>query len=472
MVCIFTACDDTTGGLGYSITDTSDNLTVVADTFSVSSETVRLDKVISRSTMGYLGKIKDTETNSYITGNIMGQLCCVPEFFLPSKDSLILKDGEIAADSCILSLYYTTYTGDSTASMKCTFHEMAKPLSETEVYPTTFEPTVENGYLRENGLTKSVTYALTDFSINDTTRWSTSYRGFQIHLNDPYTDKDGKTYNNLGSYLMQKYYENKENFSNTYDFVHNIFPGYYIESTGGIGCMANVSLAQLLIYYKYTDGGSKYIESKKFLGTEEVLQKTYISQDDGRLDEMKNEGSHTYLKTPAGLYTQITLPVEEIFADHNEDTLNTARIFISRENNTTETTDYSLPIPSTVLILPADSVENFFANSNIADNRDSYLATYSSSTNGYTFGNLSGMVRAMNKAQKDSGMSSAAYAQAHPNWNKAVIVPVTTSYTTISSSSVLTRVAHDMSLQSTKLVGGKDNPGAIQVTCIYSKFKN
>ena len=78
------------------------------------------------------------------------------------------------------------------------------------------------------------------------------------------------------------------------------------------------------------------------------------------------------------------------------------------------------------------------------------------------------MISSMNKSDKTS-----------PNWNKVVIIPVTTTYTTSSSSSyygtsskVLTKVVHDMSLTSTKLVGGSENPNdPIQICIIYSKYK-
>ena len=68
------------------------------------------------------------------------------------------------------------------------------------------------------------------------------------------------------------------------------------------------------------------------------------------------------------------------------------------------------------------------------------------------------------------GTTDQEYASLFPKWNKAIIVPVTTSYIKLQSSTELTRVAHDMSISSTKLLGGKDNPDAIKMTCIYSKF--
>ena len=476
---LFVSCDDNTDELGYSLTNPTDRMAIAYGTFNVNSETVKLGNIISRSSTGYLGKIKDPETGSYITCNFMGQLHIMEDYEFPKKDSLVLTNGEIIADSCELQVYYSTYTGDSTVSMKCKFHEFAKPLSESETYDVDFKPTIENGFLRKDGLTKSTTYSLIDYSLSDSIRWK-GIRHFNINLNDEYTDVDGKKYNNYGTYIMQKYYEpgGSVNFKNSYNFIHNVCPGFYLENTGGIGCMANISYTQLIVYMRYLDSNGDSINGiLVFGGTEEVLQKTNIAQDQEIIDKMKDEGDHTYLKTPAGLYTELTLPVDSVFKGHDSDTLNTANMFIPRENNTQATSNYTIPIPQKVMILPADSVENFFANEKVADNRSSYITTYASATNGYTFSNISGMMRIMKDAKtkylaEHKGTTDAQYEELFPKWNKAIIIPVTISSITDSyNQTTITRVTHDMSISSTKLVGGKDNPKAIKISCIYSKFQ-
>ena len=477
---IFASCDDTTDEVGSSLTSPTDRLIVDYGTFNISSETVKLDNVISRSSIGYLGKLKDSETGSYITGNFIGQLQSMEGYEFPSRDSLVLTNGEIIADSCRLYVYYSTYTGDSTVSMKCKLHEMAKPLSEAETYSADFKPTYENGYLRENGMTKSTTYSLIDYSISDTARWAGTYRYFNICLDNEYTDVDGNKYNNYGTYIMRKYYEpgGSEKFKNSYNFIHNICPGFYLEHTGGIGCMANIALTQLIVYFRDIKADTIHKNIVLFGGTEEVLQKTNFTQDNAVIEKLKDEGDHTYLKTPAGLYTQVTLPVDQVFNGHENDTLNTARVTFIRENNSQETNSYTIPVPQQVMIIQADSVETFFAEDKVTDNRSSYLTSYSSSTNGYTFNNISGMMSIMKEAKtkylaEHRGTTEAQYEELHPRWNKAIIIPVITSSIQTDSygSKKITRVVHDMSISSTKLVGGKDNPEVIKMSCIYSKFQ-
>ena len=52
------------------------------------------------------------------------------------------------------------------------------------------------------------------------------------------------------------------------------------------------------------------------------------------------------------------------------------------------------------------------------------------------------------------------------------MIPVTTTYNTSGQTQVLTRVEHNMSLSSTRLVGGPDNKrGDVKLSVIYSKFE-
>ena len=65
------SCDDTTDTIGYSLVDRLDNLKVAADTFKITTRSVIADSVLSRTTTGYLGRIRDPETGAYITSDFM-----------------------------------------------------------------------------------------------------------------------------------------------------------------------------------------------------------------------------------------------------------------------------------------------------------------------------------------------------------------------------------------------------------------
>jgi hypothetical protein len=480
LITILTACDDTTESIGASLTDNMDHLQITTDTFSITTRSIIADSVLSRNTTGYLGKIKDPETGAYITGDFMMQFNTLEDYFFPTKDSIESKDelGNVYVDSCEIRLYYDDFYGDSLAAMKLSVYELAKPYEEGQNYYSNYDP-FEQGYIREDGIVKSKMYALTNMGISDSLRKSSSYSpNIRIPLNDPYTDKDGKTYKNYGTYILQKYYENPEITKNSYNFIHQICPGFYVKIQEGLGSMATIYNSQLNLYFRYrskytrdnTTKDTTYVGTTTFAGTEEVLQHTHITNDKQTISTLAADNSCTYLKTPAGIFTEMTLPVDEIVYNHENDTLNTAKITLSRINNNTHG-DYTLSTPSTLLIVEKDSMYTFFESNKIADNKLTYLSTFAN--NGYTFNNISALIRHMAEAKEKGLQSNPNWLALHPDWNKVVLVPVSTEYVTVGQNQVLAKVSHDMSMTSTRLVGGSANPNQpIRISVIYSKFSN
>lgn len=471
MSCITIAsCDDTTDSIGNSLTDNMDMLKVTTDTFNVATRSIVADSVLSRSTTGYLGKIRDIETGNYITGDFMAQFSTLENYKLPEKDSIVsLQDGEVIADSCSIRLFYTDYYGDSLATMNITAYEMNEPMKEGVKYYSNFDPIAE-GLIRNDGMKVNKTYTLTDLSISDEDRADESNYtpNIKINLNKPYTDKNGVTYNNYGTYIMRMYYEDPDRFKNSYNFIHEVCPGFYFKTNDGIGSMAYITVSQLNIYFRYLND-STYVGTTSFSATEEVLQTTNISNDKQNIADLANDNTCTYLKTPAGIFTEITLPVDEITENHSNDTINTAKISLTRINNNTHD-EYSLSAPSTLLMIPKDSLYTFFENGDNVDYKKSFIATYSSSTNQYTFNNISGMITYMADIKKKGLAENSSWLNEHPDWNRVVVIPVSV---TTNSSSQIVKIVHDMSLTSTKLVGGSENPyEPIKINVIYSKFNH
>ena len=240
---VFASCDDTTGDLGSSLIDNKDKLHIQTDTFNVTTRSIVADSVLSRNTIGYLGKVKDPQTGSYITGDFMTQFHIIDNYSYPVKDSIRSLDAnkEVIADSCEIRLYYSNYYGDSLATMKLSAYEMAKPMKESGLYYSNFNPKKE-GYIRNEGIKGDKVYTLYDQSVDKSTLTSSNYmKNIRIKLDKPYTDKSGKTYNNYGTYIMQNYYKNPSLFTDSYSFINNLCPGFYFEHKGGLGSMGYIS---------------------------------------------------------------------------------------------------------------------------------------------------------------------------------------------------------------------------------------
>lgn len=472
----FAACDDTTEGIGGSITNKIDNINISNSAFNVTTKSIVADSVLSRNNTGLIGKMKDPETGNYVKGDYMTQLSVLPTFSVDTLDYIKqANNGSIEADSCYLLVSYNASYGDTIAPMKVTAYEMTRPMSENKEYYSNYDAFKE-GWVSENNQHWSSNYNLSNTS---------DVKNFKIYLNKKYK-KDGKTYKNYGSYIMQTYAEHPEYFKTNFKFLHNVCPGFYIKNVGGTGNMAKIWNTELIFYWtrKKTinkDSTAVSIGYNRFDGTEEVLQLNKIENDTENLKKLasKDQEKCTYLKSPAGIFTEVTLPIKDIMKGHEKDTLNTATISFPRLNNENEDNPYNFATPSTILMVQKDSLQSFFEKSKLADNRTSYTASYSSTgtyKNAYTFQNIANLVSAMYK-NKGKG----------ENWNKVVLVPVNVITTTQGYTTVISKINHDMSLASTRLIVGTDDPnkdyttdektgkkvasGPIRIKVIYSKFK-
>ena len=475
----FAACDDTTEEIGGSITNKIDNINISDSAFNVTTKSIVAGAVLSRNNTGLIGNMKDPETCNYVKGDYMTQLSVLPTFSVDTLDYIKQANGgSIEADSCYLLVSYNASYGDTIAPMKVTAYEMTKPMSEDQEYYSDYNA-FDHSWVSENNQHWSSNYNLSNTS---------DVKNFKIYLNKKY-EKDGKTYKNYGSYIMQTYAEHPEYFKTNFKFLHNVCPGFYIKNVGGTGNMAKIWNTELIFYWtrhktiKAKDGvkdsTAVSIGYNRFDGTEEVLQLNKIQNDKKSMEQLASQKDWTYLKSPAGIFTEVTLPIDDIMKGHEKDTLNTATISFPRLNNENEDNPYNFATPSTILMVQKDSLKSFFEKSKLADSRTSYTASYSSTgtyKNAYTFQNIANLVSAMYK-NKGKG----------ENWNKVVLVPVNVITTTQGYTTVISKINHDMSLASTRLIVGTDDPnkdytqdkktgkkvasGPIRIKVIYSKFK-
>lgn len=475
------SCDEDTQTVGHSLTDESDKLDLVTATFTVSTRTAIADSVLSLSNNCYFGKVRDPETGSDVTSEFTTQFHILEAFSLGSESRIALKDseGRAMADSCDIILYLNTpfRVTDSLVAMKMRVHEMEKPVEEGQLYYSNFDP-IARKLLRsdEGAINQGKLFTYLNLTDSASKRSSTSYlNNIRIPLSSTYKAKDGKTYNNYGTYLLRQYYDKASSYRNSYTFAHEVCPGFFFEITDGYGFHANVSNIGLRVFYT-VPGDSVQNKTMLLAGTKEVLQTARITNDKEAIKKLASETTHTYLKSPAGLFTEVTLPVDEIkgYTDangnsHANDSLIATKITFQRVNNLSSD-DRMLGIPQRILMLEKDSLTSFFEKNKVPDSKTSYYTTFSSNYNTYTFTNISSLITSLWNNKQEGLKSDAQWVEKHPNWNKVLLVPIT--YTTSSSSSTIVNVEHDMSLSSTRLVGGPDNANdPIEMSVVYAKFK-
>jgi hypothetical protein len=249
-----------------------------------------------------------------------------------------------------------------------------------------------------------------------------------------------------------------------------VCPGFFFEITDGYGFHAKVSNIGLRLNYTIQGDTSVVNSGVTLAGTREVMQTTLITNDKQAIKKLAEETTHTYIKSPAGLFTEVTLPVKEIKEGHANDSLIAAKISFQRIND--ESSDSRMfGIPYTLLMVQEDSLKTFFEGNNVPDQATSFYANYNyinstyNGTNTYNFANIASLITKVWEKYQEGIKNDANWEQKHPNWNKVLLVPIT--YESGSS----TNAQHDMSLTSTQLVGGADNPyEPIKINVAYAKF--
>ena len=467
------SCNEDTGVIGSSLTDEADKLALSTGIYQATTRSILADSVYARNYDCYFGKVKDPETGTYITSEFMAQFNMLENYQMPQKETIITKaeDGDIAADSCEIWLYFDKDLcyGDTLTPIKMSMLELDRPMDDNMTYYSNYDP-VKEGYIREGGLKHNLAFTLSNLTYTDSIRNLSGYTDIaRIALNDPYTDKNGKVYDNYGTYIMRSFYESPQYFKNSYTFINNVCPGFFFQFNDGLGVMAKLSNIEMRVFYHFKSDTTTYYGAMRMASTPEVLQTTKVTNDKEGLKRLVADESCTYLKTPAGIFTEMTLPVEDIMSsEHQSDSLLSVSLTLKHINSTIPQNKYLLDEPGSILMVMKDSLYSFFEKEKTYDYTSAFVADLSS--NSYSFSNIGNLIHLMYQNKFVGELADPEWLQKNPNWNKVVFVPIasTSSVTVTTSASIVYSLSNEMGLSSTQLEGGPNSP--IEVTVIYAKF--
>ena len=479
------ACDEDTRGIGETLTQNIDDIVIAITNYGATTRSISVDSVYTANGELFLGAIRDPETGAIVESEFMAQFNMMEESHLPKESQMLCRDadGKVVADSCAIVLYYNKSQcyGDSTTALKIRVSELAKPVPDNVPHYTNFSP-ISLGYLREGGQKKDMMFTMTDYTVSDSLRRTGYNAPIVVRFQDEYTARDGKTYNNYGTYLLRTFYEHPEYFKNSYMFVNNVCPGFYFENLDGLGAMANFSMIELRAYYHYKveNDTTTRISYLTAAVTGEVLQTTNISNSREAIKTLVDDPTCTYLKSPAGIFTEVTLPVDEIKDKHIADSLMTVTISFNRMNNLEELKSYTFNPPQNVMLVQKDSLYTFFEKNRNYNNRYAFYTTLSK--NAYTFASssdISNLITLLFNLKEEGLKKDPDWLAKHPNWNKAVLLPVTplysnnstttTTYYSGTASTTIVGMENELNLRSTRLIRGtEDNPLTVQV--VYGRF--
>ena len=447
------SCDDATTGIGDSTIAAGDSIPAGAAVYDVYTRSILADSVYARTSTAYLGKYTDSQFGEF-SADFIAQFNCTDNYEFPETVQEIT--------GIQMRMYYDKFFGDESNAMRMQIDTLDKVIPEKELstFYTSVDPTQ---YYDENS--KPIArkaFAATGASVNDTT--IVNYDSWGNPTSTSYYWQDVKLPTSLGKYMYDKYKEDKNNYKNAENFIKNVLKGFYVHCTHGDGTILYFNDMQLRLNFKY------FIESKSgkldslvngsatFAATKEVIQANRFQNSD-RLKELIEEKDYTYLKTPAGIFTEVTLPIEEIHEMHMRDTLNAASITFTRYNEKSDK-KYPMGIPQTLLMVRKCDMHHFFEKNKTFDGLTSFIAEYvgsSETANTYSFPNISSLITLCIN-EKKQGKNEA-------DWNKVVLIPVKTE---TDSNGTIIGLKSNLDMESACLMGGETHPLKMQI--LYTTF--
>lgn len=438
------SCDDSTSGVGDFVSNI-DKIEAFSSSYEATSKTYRLDSIYSRTNRAYLGKYTDPDFGEY-TASFITQINCPEGFEFPEHLQEIT--------SATLELYYTGFYGDSLATLTVQVDELNKVINDedTDLYYTSYDPS--DYYSVDNEIKEQKSYAAVDLSVSDSLRSSEGYYpNVKINLGDKFKTR------------LQEASNHPEYFKDAYSFINNVLKGFYVHTIQGDGSVIYIQDIWLRINMDYmvessTGAIDSLIHGSSVLAaSKEVLMATNMTN--AWSNTLEDETGHTYLKTPAGLCTEIALPINDIYESHKNDTLNSVTLsikkyrYINEEN--ADKSQYKMGVPQNVLMVRKGEMKDFFEKNKTYDNETSFLGTYDSSTNSYTFSKLNRLISHI-FTEKRQGNNEA-------DRDVVVLIPVTTETDTEGN---IIGVSHDMEVNAARLFGGEDGE-KLKMEVIYTR---
>ena len=425
----FVACDDNTGALGGSVIPEHDAITIDTATYWATSKSIAVDSVLGKTDKVYLGRFTDPQTGSVLEADFIAQFNC--------EEGGRVFPNDIVGDSAVkveLRLFFTSYFGDSTNTMTAEVYELEHTLQGGKKYYTNLDPTLF--YDESSKPLQTKVYTIADYTLEDS----------ELYDPEHYNNVNIPLPTEIGTRMIRQYRENAEFFANATSFIENVCKGFYVKAAQGDGSILYIDRATLNIHFRDANNDSIYVT--QFSGTQEVLQANRFNTQ--KVSSLIEDNSCTYIKTPASIFTEVELPIDEILQNHSS--INSAKIIFNCYYDDYDT-DYKFGTPQMLLMVHKDDMHTFFEKNKLTNEISSYYTTYNSTYNRYEYNNIARLINYCYSKRETSA-----------DWNKVVLIPVTTI---VDSNNYIVNFRHDFSLNSVRLVGGKD---LIKIKVTSSQF--
>lgn len=380
------SCDDDIKLVGPTIQPPSDNIPTYVDSFQVTAKTVYIDSLYAKTSQALLGQMEDPLFGTMKAGYLCQFYC---------KDNFQFKHQPINGkiDSINFKLVYNDITsgapgwvGDSLAPQQVEVYKITTPLKED--FYTNMNPA---DYCDMSQLMGKKVFTAVDKSVPDSVRFE--YISDYGYMFTPNVTIDFPK--EFGQEIYENTINSPELFRNQETF-NEYFPGLYVTTGQGSGCILKVGGSGMYIYYKYhetltaSDGSDSIVvrqTAEVFQVTPEIIQLSHV--ENGEMDKLMDPTNTrlSYLKSPAGIYTELTIPIKEI-----AEKIGTQRVItnlpFSIEYLPQDQWKYALTPPSYVALIPSDSLQAFFKEGRINNNVTTFVSDNGYKANTDYYGNV------------------------------------------------------------------------------------
>ena len=454
------SCDDSTTGIGDGLIPDGDRIDASTDSYGFTTQSLLADSVYARTSTAYLGRYTDEQFGEF-TADFLAQFTCPDDF---EFDEDITEVTDIS-----LNLLYTQFFGDSLNAMRMQVDTLDKVIPEKEL--NTFYTSINPAdFYNEN--TKPIAVkaysALGPSTLRDSTKNTNevlTFSNYRQHIKLP---------KSLGEYMFEKYKENKDYYKNAEAFINNVLKGLYVRSTHGDGTLLYIDDMYLSLGVKKIIENSAGVKdsvlyrSYVFSATKEVIQANHFHNSE-KLEKLVDDHSCTYLKSPAGIFTEATFPIADIYEKHKNDTLNGVNVSFICYNDNKGNSPYKMSPPENVLMVRKKDMFSFFEENKLTDNRTSFATKYNDSNNSYTFYNIAPLITECINERKKGIEDDPSWEEKNPDWNKVVIIPITEE--TIGSKANGTEQVVGLS-NSLKMESARLKNKDLKMQIFYTTFSN
>ncbi len=493
------SCSDNSGSLGLGMFPEGDQIVSGNSvTFDVTTQSALDENVFAKTSMGYVGRFTDPDFG-YYESSFMAELHCQDGFKFPAlcdpnndddrnNEDAIMVSNEIYRTELVLS--YTSYFGDSLTASRMSVYQLNKALDKDKAYYTNIDP---SEFYSTSDLLGRKAYTAVDLSVKDSIRNLSTYVP-AVTVTLP---------TELGQKIYDKARECEKNGTEFADVFRDMFKGVYVKNDYGDGTILYVDQIALNVIYEVyirdSDSGEMlktYDEAadstgysyRTFVATKEIVQANTFKSDKSVIEKKVNETNCTYIKTPAGIYTQATLPLEKFEEQLSSDTLNVVSLAFSNYNQLSNSSNaFEMSAPDYVLLVREKDKDSFFKENKLVDEVTSYYAAHNGvNNNQYVFSNIVQLVTyclAEKKAAEeqlanygyisdvkgDDGQPVTTIEQwkEATKWDRVAVVPVTIG---TDSNSNLVSITNDLTPGYAKLKGGPTG-SKLSLEVTYTSFK-